>query len=330
MDHDRDLGLYVFGVSVRHLFKFNQRRLWVIARNSSPVWRGRFLTTFVLTATIIFVSGCATPSVLISADDSIFAQAQQRLERTVALVEETKAPFAERVLFVQAEGFYRYRYEPPTRSGAAYLAEAAASITDFPAFQSLAGSLSLLDLRLRAPDSAIQLWETLLTRYPQTTLRPLALYRLGWAYRNASAEGLPRKSPDQAFDDVIKEQVGTPIALIASEAKNVPWKSKSTAASRSLLPGLGQIYVGETKNGVIRLSIAAAAAIAVAVPILIAANRDRESTWSKDWPLLATGLGGLIVLSFDYTSSYEDAMRGVVQWNERAEAAFNNSHPEAL
>lgn len=327
MDHDRNLGLCVFGVSVRDLFKLNSNDVWAIARKSTLIWRYFAMPTFI--ATSAFVSGCASPSVLISADDSTFSQTQRRLERAVALVEGTKAPVEERILFLQAEGFYRYRYEPPTRSGAAYFAEAAASITDFPAFQSLAGSLSLLDLRLRAPDSAIQLWETLLTRYPQTTLRPLALYRLGWAYRNASAAGLPRESPDQAFDEVINGQTGTPIALMAAEAKNVPWKSKSTAASRSLLPGLGQIYVGETKNGIIRLSIAAAAAIAVAVPILIAANRDRESTWSKDWPLLATGLGGLIVLSFDYTSSYEDAMRGVVQWNERAEATFNNSHPEA-
>lgn len=194
LDHDRDLGLYRFGVSVRHLLILNQRRLWAIAQNLPFKRSRRLLKTFFLPATMVFSGGCASTSVLIPADDSTFAQAQQRLERTMALVEETKAPLAERVLFVQAEGFYLYRYKPPTRSTGAYLAEAAASITDFPAFQSLAGSLNLLDLRLRAPDSAIQLWETLLTRCPQTTLRPLALYRLGWAYRNASAEGWLRWS----------------------------------------------------------------------------------------------------------------------------------------
>lgn len=295
-----------------------------------PLRCRRFGAIALITATATLVSGCASPSVLISDDDSTFKEAQFRLQRTTTLVlGETRAPEAERALFLQAEGFYRYRYLPPARGRAAYLAEAAASITDFPAFQSLAGSLSLLDLRLRATDSAIQLWETLLERYPQTPLRPLTLYRLGWAYRSASAAGLPRESPDQAFEGLIKDYGGTPLALTAAEAKNIPWKSKATAATRSLLPGLGQIYVGETKSGVIRLSIATAAAVAIAIPIITAINRNNDLSWSKDWPLLATGLGGLIVLSFDYTSSYEDAMRGVVQWNERAESEFNRAHPDA-
>jgi len=38
---------------------------------------------------------------------------------------------------------------------------------------------------------------------------------------------------------------------------------------------------------------------------------------------------GLVVLSIDYTDSYRDAMRGVIQWNERAEAAFEDTHPLA-
>lgn len=321
-------GVYMVGAKMNYLeFATGYARAFI--RTRSWIFRCLSAAVPITFTTSILVSGCASPSVLISADDSTFAEAQSSLRRTTALVEKSGAPEAERVLFLQAEGFYRYRFLPPARGKAAFLAEAAASITDFPAFQSLAGSLSLLDLRLRATDSAIQLWETFLERYPQTKLRPLALYRLGWAYRYASAAGLPRESPDQAFDGLIKDYGGTPLAVTASNAKNIPWKSKSTAATRSLLPGLGQIYVGETKSGVIRLSIATAAAVAIAIPIITAINRDRDLSWSKDWPLLATGLGGLIVLSFDYTSSYEDAMRGVVQRNERAESEFNRTHPDA-
>ena len=278
----------------------------------------------VAVAAAALMGGCSTSSVLIRPDDPTFTQSQQRMQRTITLVDEANPQPAERALFLQAESFYRYRFEPPPHNTMSYLAEAAAVITDFPAFQSLAGSFDLVDLRLRASDSAIQLWETLLSRYPQTTLRPLTLYRLGWAYRNASAAGLPRQSPDEAFNSLIKEQPALPIAGFAREAKEVPWESKATAATWSLIPGLGQIYVGETGNGIVRLAVAVVAAVAVAVPAYITAHRR-----SNDWPLLATGLGGLIVLSFDYTSSYEDAMRGVVEWNERAEDSFNHVHPEA-
>ncbi len=273
--------------------------------------------------------GCSSPSVLVKSDDPVFQQAQGKLERTSRLLEAAKATAEERTLFMQAESFYRYRFEPPRPSTMAFVAAAAASVTDFPAFQSLAGSLDLLDLRVRAPDSAIQLWETLLLRYPNSRLRPLTLYRLGWAYRSASADGLPRERPEETMDILIKESPASELAGYARKAVAIPWKSKASARNRSLIPGLGQLYVGETHSGLWRLSIAVGAAAAVFIPAYIAAHRRSELTWKRDWPLLATGLGGLIVLSFDYTSSYEDAMRGVVQWNERAEANFDSANPGA-
>jgi|GEM_PF-3357452 len=95
------------------------------------------------------------------------------------------------------------------------------------------------------------------------------------------------------------------------------------------MPGLGQIYVGETRNGLIRLGVAAAALAAVIAPVYVAAQRGKDLTWNHDWPLLASGFGGVIVLSLDYTASYQDAIPGVVQWNERVEDEFNHLHPEA-
>jgi hypothetical protein len=68
---------------------------------------------------------------------------------------------------------------------------------------------------------------------------------------------------------------------------------------------------------------------AVVVPVYVGYQRRTELTWQRDWPLLAASVGGLIVLSFDYTTSYEDAMRGAVEWNERAEASFQDAHPDA-
>lgn len=274
-------------------------------------------------------SGCSTSSGLVKPDDSIYNEAQGRLERTISLVNTSKASAAERAMFVQAESFYRYRFEPAAQTTASFLAQAVASATDFPVFQSLSGSLDLLDLRVRASDSAIQTWETFLTRYPQSDLKPLTLYRLGWAYRNAGVQGLPRSEPNEAFDKLIQEYPSSPYANLSQEAKNVPWKSKSSAATRSLVPGLGQLYVGETGSGIARMSIAIVAAAAAVIPLFVAAHRSSELNWSHDWPLLASSVGGFIVLSFDYTSSYNDAMRGVVQWNERQEMNFNAGHPSA-
>lgn len=285
-----------------------------------------FITLLILA---LLLPGCSGSSILIRADDATFVEAQSRMTRMAARVNELNPPRAERTLFLQGESFYQYRFNPPPRNTKSFLAEAAAAMTDFPAFQALAGSLSLLDIRIRASDSAIQLWESLLLNYPKTQLRPLTLYRLGWAYRNVSVEGAPRESPDEAFDDLIKESGGTPLASLAQEAKSIDWKSKRTAASRSLIPGLGQIYVGETGSGIVRMGVAAIAVAAIVIPILIARRRSADLNLKHDWPLMATGFGGLVLLSLDYTSSYEDAMRGVVQWNERAENDFNRTHPSA-
>ncbi len=272
----------------------------------------------------IYLNGCASNTVLIRQDDQTFARAQKQLQRTEKTVDELKPDPSERTLFLQAESFYRYRFSPPKRSAEKFMAEAAAAITDFPGFQSLAGSLDLQDLRFRAPDSAVQLWETLLQQHPHTNLRPLTLYRLGWAYRSVGVQGLPRSSPDDAFNELISEQPNSSLAKFAQEAKNVPWKSKETAAVRSLIPGFGQIYLGETRSGLTRLGIAIAALIAVAAPVYAASQGHKVSTFSA-----AAGVVGLIVLTFDFTISYEDARHGVVLWNERAESQFDLSHPSA-
>ena len=270
------------------------------------------------------LNACATNSVLIRQNDQTFTKAQQQLQRTAKAVDEFKPEPAERSLFMQAEGFYQYRFLPPEKSTAKYFAEAAAAITDFPGFQSLAGALDMEDLRFRAPDSAVQIWETLLDLHPQTKLRPLTLYRLGWAYRNVGAQGLPRSSPDDAFDELIKDQPSSSLAAFAKQAKTTPWKSKDTAAVRSLIPGLGQMYLGETRNGLVRLGIAVASLLVAAAPVYAAAHGGHNSSLD-----VAAGVVGLIVLSFDFTSSYEDTMRGVVRWNERVESEFNLANQSA-
>lgn len=291
-------------------------------------------TTAVALICISFVvvsdGGCSSSLVLLDkTPDAIFSRAQDRLLRTERLVDAAKPTDAERTAFMQAEAFYEYRFTFPRRGVLNYLAEGAAAIADLPALQSLAGSLDLADLRLRAYDGAAHLWEALLYRYPASPLRPLTLYRLGWAYRSTGVEGLPHKSGDALFDQLIIENPGTPLAALAADAKKTRWKSKAKATAWSLIPGAGQLYVGAYGSGAIRLLIALGSAAMVLAPIAVAIDRRNELGWDHDWPLLVTGTVGVVVLSLDYTSSYQDAIRRVVHFNDRAEAAFQDAHADS-
>lgn len=274
-------------------------------------------------------AACAPPSLLVPANDPVFARAQARERRTAAAVDALAAPPDERALFLQAEALYDYRFEFQRRSFWGYFAEGAASVTDFPALQSFSSSLDLADLRLQSYGGAIQLWETLLARHPDSKLAPLALYRLGWAYRCTDVRGFPRKSGDAAFDALRREYPGTPLALLAADARQTRWKSKKTAAAWSILPGAGQMYEGRIGNGTVRLGIGLASAAMVVAPIWVGYERRRDLRWDRDWPLLATGTLGAIVVSLDYTTAYQDAMRGAIEINERSEAAFEDAHPDA-
>jgi hypothetical protein len=284
---------------------------------------------FLLFAWVPLCVACAPPSVLIGSEDVTFARGQQRLHATTATVDALKPPEAERDLFLQAEGFYDYRFAFPRRSFVGYLAEGAAAVTDFPALQSFASSLDLADLRIGSSDGAIHLWETLLSQYPATSLRPLTLYRLGWAYRSTSARGFPRRSGDEAFALLAKEYPDSPFAPLAARAMSVPWKSKSKAASLSLVPGAGQMYEGRVGNGTVRLGFGLVSAAMVATPIYFAYERRRELQWNRDWPLLATGALGAVFISIDYTTAYQDAVQGAVRFNERTAAEFEDQHPES-
>ena len=287
------------------------------------------LTALVLALSLASANlGCGA-SVVIRADDPVFARAQTRLTRTVARIEAARAPADQTALMLQAESLYRYRFAPPPRGFVSYAAEFAASAIEIPALQSLSGALDIHELRLRAPDGAVQLWESYLARYPGGELRPLALYRLGWAYRSTGAAGLPRKSGDEAFAQLQRESPASPLAVLAASTQGLAWKSKDAASAWSAVPGLGQMYVGRTAAGTGYLLVGAAAAAMIITPLVVGYQRRHDLSWSDDWPLLALGIGGLLVLSLDYTAAYQDAIARVVDWNERIENAFEDAHPDA-
>jgi len=271
--------------------------------------------------------GCAG-TVLVRRNDPTFARSVKRLRTTRQLVEAAHAAPEEQEMFNLAESLYRYRFETPPRNFGSYVAQVGAVVLELPALQALAGSLDLFELRLRACDGAVQIWETLLSRYPHSRLRPLALYRLGWAYRNTISPGFPRDDPAQPHRELIAHEPTSSLSAFAREALRVPYKSPGTATSWSILPGAGQLYAGEVGSGLTRLGIAVAAAAMIAVPAVVAYQRRDSLGWG-DWPLLAIGVSGAIILSVDYTLAYQDALRAVMEYNERYERKFEDAFPNA-
>ena len=285
-----------------------------------------------LLAAALAMSTCSASSILIRSDDQIYERSRQRLQRTRDLVEVEPAAKPEAPMFLQAEALYRYRFEPPPRSLGGYLAEGAAAAFDFPALQSIAASLDLFDLRLKANDGAIQIWETLLVRYPRTPLRPLTLYRLGWAYRNRITAGFPRDDPNQPFQELSKDYPTSSLAHLAAEAEKVARKSQDSATHWSIIPGAGQIYAGEAGNGLTRVGIALGGIAMVVVPSVLAAvkaSRNEHISTGEGLAYAGVAVGGLVVLSIDYSLAYQDALRAVMQFNEREEMKFEDRHPDA-
>ncbi len=263
--------------------------------------------------------GCATASRPPLAEDAKRGAADQHLAASVNRLVAPRTLAPDEVLFVQAESFYFYRTELPRGpSLGSYLAQAGAAFTDFAALNVLAASQGALELRMRAYDGAARLYSTLTTRYPGSALRPIALYRLGWACRSTSDEDC---RSDESFHALGRDHPDSLLAERAREAVRVPSRSLGAATAWSILPGAGQIYVGEALNGTVRLSIAAAFGALTLVPIVTMVS-ERKFGW------LPTALSfiGLVGLQVTYTTSYQDAQRAVLDFNERQEAVFEATH----
>jgi hypothetical protein len=281
-------------------------------------------------AATLFTLGCSG-SVLIRPGDQTFARSRARYHRTQKLVAAQAPDAPEAPLFMQAEAMYRYRFDPPARSFGNYLAQTLAVATEFAPLQALAASAGMFELRLRTYDGAVQLWETMLAMHPDTRLEPLTLYRLGWAYRSVATDGFPRDDGDEAWDQLIAKYPTSPLADTAKQARAVAWKSQDMALALSIVPGAGQMYSGEYTNGAVRLAAALACAALIVTPLYLAYHEYERGDldWPDDWPYIAIPFGGIILLNVVYTTAYQDALRAAVEWNERAEAAFDHAHPEA-
>lgn len=285
-------------------------------------WKSRLAVPWMCLAGLVLANACAS-SPLPPPGDVTWQGGQDRLRAGLGVVAPEAAPSPDVVLMVQAESFFHYRYQPPTPGAARYLGALGAAALEFGPLSVLANSEGMGDLRLRSYDGAAQAYETLLQRWPASRLRPLALYRLGWCYRNVSLDGFPRSS-DEAFAEVEREPSAGPLAPLAAEARRVPWKSQDRAVWLSVIPGAGQIYAGRVGNGIVRMTIALALAAAAVLPIVYMA-REREVSWQGT----AISVAGFVGLQVIYTDSFQTALHDVVDWNERRQREFEQVHPES-
>ena len=268
----------------------------------------------------LLLAACAS-SPLIRPDDAEFRAAQQRLAATEPRIRAEAASPEEAALFLQAESFYEYRWSLHLHDSRSYALQTVAAALDFGPFSALASGNGVSDLRLAAYDGAAQLYEAFLARYPQSRLAPLSMWRLGWSYRAAQSEGFPR-SDEQAFAELVKRNDA--LSPLAAEALKAPSRSQDTAIALSILPGLGQIYCGETLNGIVRMVLAAGFATLMTAPLVVAARQN-----SLGWQRIAWSTLGFVGLQVVYTTSYQDAQRAALEFDEREEAAFMAAHPAA-
>jgi hypothetical protein len=70
----------------------------------------------------------------------------------------------------------------------------------------------------------------------------------------------------------------------------------------------------------------------VVVPSILAAlkaSRNEHISTGEGLAYAGVAVGGLVVLNIDYTLAHQDALRAVMQFNEREEMRFEDRHPDA-
>lgn len=273
---------------------------------------------------LAMVAACA-PSPLLRPDDAVHARALARYQHLASATCVDAAPVGpDGALFLQALALDEYRFDERPRSGRSYAAQALAAASDLAPLAALAAQNGLGDLRLLASSGAAQLYEHLLARHPQSPLAPLALFRLGFARWNDVVGGFPRESPE-VFAALGRLREPQPARALAADASALQPLSPDAALAWSILPGAGQIYVGETGSGVLRLGVAAGFAAMTVLPVVLMARHDE-----LDWRGVTLALVGLVGLQVTYTVSYQDAQRSAVERNERAEETFFAAHAPAI
>ena len=284
-----------------------------------------------ITMVMCFLLCACAPSILIKKDDPTFNYARERFQKTAHLLQSENLSDTttieniseDKALFLQAESYYRYRLELQKPSARSLATKAIAATTDFAPLSVWAASTEINQLRMQSYNGAAQLYEAFLDRYPNSNLSVLAFYRLGWVYRNVSIEGYPRNERE-AFEALIRKYPTSPYAPLAQEIMSIPFKSQGKATAWSLIPGAGQMYVGEWRLGAVHLSIATAfAAISIVPPIIMVKNQK------LDWLGLGISLAGIVGLQVSYTIAYQDAQHRAINFNEHKEMEFENKHPEA-
>lgn len=197
------------------------------------------------------------------------------------------------------------------------------------------GDLGVYELRRRTPIGAAQFYEEFLRRSPERPLAPRALYRLGWTYRNVMIGtwifgGQFEKSSDDAFKELERRFPESPEATLAPFARHAPSVDPFWIEVLSgVIPGAGQIYCGETKNGLGRFALGGIVGLtflASARSLLDVSGSNvtvRKNQGRSVLLLIASFFGIQLV----WSSSVWDAERSALAYNEGIEEEFERRHP---
>ncbi len=277
------------------------------------------------------LSGCAQSS-LIAKNDPRHAESLKRFSafldtvsaRPGASAQGNTSVTEEKAALIQAEAFYQYRLEFRRPTARSFLAQILASAIEFAPLSIWASSSDITQLRLQSYNGAIQLYEGFLESYPASPYRSLALYRLAWAYRNASIEGLPHDA-ENILDVLASEPLpaSSAYAAYARELKAIAYKSQNAVAGWSVIPGASQCYVGKFALGGLYFGLALGFTAAAFIPPIYMIHE-------RKFDLAATLISflGFVGLEVAYSDSFEDGQKAAVEYNERREAEFARKHLE--
>jgi len=281
---------------------------------------------FLLVAAFFFVgmllSGCAPSPYLIPGD--------AKLESALANLPRPETQTLDETLFLEAQAFEAYRPDVgpilPTPQmalqGCLFIIPGMGPFSGF-----VGGDLGSYEIRRRAYVAAAQFYEELLRRSPESPLAARSLFRLGWCYRNALIGsylfgGSFRRGSREVFAELSMRYPDSPEGKLVSDARHVPvvnpfWMKVFSG----VIPGAGQWYCGETKNGWIRFGAINASALVLGVGAVGLAHGAN--------PFLSGALAllGFVAVDVTWTSSMYDAERAAFDYNERIEEEFHRRHP---
>ena len=173
------------------------------------------------------------------------------------------------------------------------------------------GSLWMAEARARGGDQedAIRLYRDLMRQYPGSTIAERAAYLVGWSYMRQRQWTEARQAFAQVDPATPYRASAERLATALNPTPDLPQRSPTLARILStVLPGAGQIYTGQTVDGLIDLGLHGA---------MIAGTTGAVLAGLKG----AAGLGAFFTWGF-YSAQMSNAANSARNFNSQAEERF--------